>query len=79
MPTIFIEGPYRFYFFSREETRRHVHVISSDGEIKIWMEPSIEVAHTVNLSEKQVNEILKIVESRKEEINGSWNKHFGKN
>ena len=25
-PTIFREGPFRFYFFSREETRMHVHV-----------------------------------------------------
>ena len=50
MPTVFVEGPYRFYFFSREETRKHVHVASSDGEVKIWLEPEISLAKVINLS-----------------------------
>ena len=35
MPTVFKEGEYRFYFFSREETRKHIHVSSANGEAKI--------------------------------------------
>jgi hypothetical protein len=31
-PTIFREGSFRFYFFSREEPRMHVHVQCPDGE-----------------------------------------------
>jgi hypothetical protein len=38
-PTIFRNGPYRFYFFSREELRMHVHIQCSDGEAKFWLEP----------------------------------------
>jgi hypothetical protein len=38
-PTIFREGGYRFYFFSREEPRMHVHVHCADGEAKFWIEP----------------------------------------
>lgn len=79
MPTVFIDGPYRFYFFSREEERRHIHVSSSDGEVKIWLEPKIEVAKIVNLTVEQVNSILKVVKKHEEEINDSWNKHFTKN
>ena len=79
MPTVFVEGPYRFYFFSREETRRHVHVASSDGEVKIWLEPEISVAKVVNLSASEVNTILEIVQKRKEDINADWNKHFSCN
>ena len=79
LPTIFVEGPYRFYFFSREETRRHVHVASSDGEVKIWLEPEISVAKVINLSESEVNTILDIVQKRKEDINADWNKHFSCN
>ncbi|MDY6030301.1 MAG: DUF4160 domain-containing protein [Treponemataceae bacterium] len=79
MPTVFVEGPYRFYFFSREETRKHVHVASSDGEVKIWLEPEISLAKVINLSTSEVNTILEIVEKRKEEINADWNKHFGCN
>jgi len=35
-PTIFRIGNYRFYFFSREENRIHIHVISPDGEAKAF-------------------------------------------
>lgn len=79
MPTVFVEGPYRFYFFSREETRRHVHVASSNGEVKIWLEPEISVAKVINLSSSEVNTILNIVQNRKEEIYADWNKHFSCN
>lgn len=79
MPTVFIDGQYRFYFFSREEERRHIHVSSSDGEVKIWLEPEIEAAKVINLTTEQVNSILKVVKKHEEEINDSWNKHFGKN
>ncbi len=40
-PTVFRERGYRFFFFSKEETRRHVHVISGEGEAKYWLEPTI--------------------------------------
>ena len=33
-PTVFREKGYRFFFFSREEPRVHVHVICADGEAK---------------------------------------------
>lgn len=79
MPTVFIDGQYRFYFFSREEERRHIHDSSRDGEVKVWLEPEIEVAKVINLTTEQVNSILKVVKNHEEEINDSWNKHFGKN
>lgn len=43
-PTVFRAGPYRFYFFSREETRPHVHVQTPDGEAKFWISPEVELA-----------------------------------
>ena len=79
MPTIFTDGPYRFYFFSREETRKHVHVACSDGEVKIWLEPEISVAKVIYLSTSQVNTILDIVQKRKKDIDDDWNRHFSSN
>ncbi len=49
-PTIFREKGYRFFFFSREETRMHVHVYRADGEAKFWLEPEIELAKNYRLS-----------------------------
>ena len=48
-PTIWKEKGYRFFFFSREEPRAHVHVASPDGEAKFWLDPEIELARNVGL------------------------------
>ncbi len=60
-PTIFRENGYRFFFFSREEERRHVHVVSGDGEAKFWLEPEIELAKNFQFSRKQLKEIESLV------------------
>jgi hypothetical protein len=47
-PTVFRDGPFRFFFFSREEERLHIHVQSPDGEAKFWIEPRIELPATIS-------------------------------
>lgn len=46
-PTVFIIGSYRFFFNSREETRRHVHIQTPEGIAKFWLEPTIALAETI--------------------------------
>lgn len=75
-PTIFRYRNYRFYFFSREEPRIHVHVISPDGEAKFWLEPVIELALNKGLTSTELNELRKIIEERQNEIRDSWHQHF---
>ncbi len=75
-PTVLRYKSYRFFFFSREEARKHVHVSSSEGEAKFWLEPIVSLAGNSDLSPKQLRELLKVVEKRKNEINRAWNKHF---
>jgi hypothetical protein len=75
-PTVFREGEFRFFFFSREEARRHVHVFSPEGEAKFWLEPSIELAVSKGVSESSLNRIERIITERQEEIIHAWNNHF---
>jgi len=75
-PTVLQIGNYRFYFFSREEERIHVHVVSPDGEAKFWIEPTIALAAYSGLSKTQLNKIQKLVEEHKSEIVKAWQKHF---
>ena len=75
-PTIFRYKDYRFFFFSREETRKHVHVISPEGEAKFWLDPIVALAEKSELNARQLKEIQGIVERRKDEISRAWNKHF---
>ncbi len=55
--TIFIEKGYRFFFFSREEPRMHVHVHCSAGVAKYWLEPEIKLARNYHLSRQQLKKI----------------------
>lgn len=54
----------------------HVHVQSPDGEVKIWLEPEIELARSYGLSEQDVSRVLKLVTERAQEIRNAWNEHF---
>ncbi len=76
-PTVFREGGYRFFFFSREEDRLHVHVISGDGEAKFWLEPDIELAKNYHYSRKQLKDIEQLIEEHKNEIVSAWQEYFG--
>jgi len=75
-PTIHRERGYRFFFFSREEPRVHVHVLCADGEAKFWLEPEIELAKNVGLTRRQLREVEQIVEEHRDEFRAAWNRHF---
>ena len=76
-PTIFKADGYRFFFFSREETRKHVHVFSAEGEAKFWLEPEIELAKNYRYSKKHLKKVEKLIEEHHYEIISAWERHFG--
>lgn len=78
-PTVYHEddGGFRFFFFSREESRIHIHVSNADGNAKFWLEPSIELAKSSGLSSKQLKKILHSIEEHEDEIRTQWQHHFG--
>ncbi len=75
-PTVFREGGFRFYFFSREETRIHVHVQAQNGEAKFWLEPAIELAQSIGLSSHEINEARRLVQEHENDIRSAWHTHF---
>jgi hypothetical protein len=75
-PTIFRQGGFRFYFFSREERRMHVHVHRSGGEAKFWIEPKVELAQNNGLTKRQLNTAQSLIEEHEIEIRAAWKEHF---
>ena len=51
-PTVFRFKSYRFFFFSREETRIHIHISCPSGEAKFWLEPVVALAQHYGFSAK---------------------------
>lgn len=75
-PTVVRDGPFRLFFFSREELRIHVHVSHPDGEAKFWLTPQVALATFTGLSARQLNEANMVVTAHLEEIQNAWHHHF---
>jgi hypothetical protein len=75
-PTIHRDGPYRFFFNSREEPRMHIHVLTADGTAKFWMEPIVALANFYNLSTTDLRKIEAIVKDNEHDFRAAWRRHF---
>jgi hypothetical protein len=75
-PTVLRTRALRFYFFSREEPRAHVHVQHATGEAKLWLDPVLEVAHNYGLTASRLAEAMRIAAEHYDEIRSAWNDHF---
>jgi hypothetical protein len=75
-PTVFREKGYRFFFFSREESRMHVHVVSGSGEAKFWLEPEVELARNNHYNRKQLQVVEKLIKEHRYELIGAWKSYF---
>jgi hypothetical protein len=75
-PTVFKKAGFRFFFFSREEARAHIHVVSGDGEAKFWLEPEISLARNYHYSSVQLKQIKSLIEVHKNELISAWTRHF---
>lgn len=78
MPTVLRIRGYRFYFFSREELRPHIHVQHASGEAKFWLEPRLQLARDYGLGAHRLGEARRIVREHYDEIRAAWTEHFGR-
>jgi hypothetical protein len=69
MPTVFenLRG-YRFFFFSLDRGEPiHIHVAQGRGYAKFWLRPQ-ELAKSRNFRGHELNEIARVIEEHREEI-----------
>lgn len=55
----------------------HVHVAKDRGYAKYWMRP-LALAHSRNFRSHELNEITRLIEDNRAEIERRWNEHFGR-
>ncbi len=75
-PTIFRSDGFRFYLYSQEESRIHVHVRHAEGEAKFWLDPAISVARSSGLNSRRLTLAERLIRSHEHEIRVAWAKHF---
>lgn len=75
MPKLLIIRKYVFLLFSVDihEDRNHIHVEIKKGQrrrvAKFWLEPNIELVDKGNLSDKEINEAIKLIQDNIELLN----------
>ncbi len=76
MPTIFREGPFRFFFYSGDRDEpMHVHVERDDKIAKVWLEP-LRLCNSGGFKRSELSMILKIIEQNREIMMEAWNDYF---
>jgi len=70
-PTVLRLGAYRFFFYSREESKPHVHVEEGNNTAKFWIEP-VELAESHGFSTRHLNKIEQLVEDNVQLILKEW-------
>ena len=76
VPTILRQGPYRFFFFSRETSEPpHIHVEAAENYAKFWLNP-VSVAGSFGFKAHELRKIGKIVEENADLFRRAWNEYF---
>lgn len=75
MPTVLRWKGHKFFFYSDEEDRAHIHVKKERSQAKFWLN-DVELAHSKGFSQKELNRLKKIVQTERETLLGAWNDYF---
>jgi len=76
MPTVQIEGPYRFFFYSGDSDEPvHIHVERENMKAKFWLSP-VRLQSSGGFGRSEINQIQRLVEENREVLLRSWNEFF---
>ena len=77
MPTVLIQGPYRFFFYSNEYREpAHVHIQRDRAVAKFWLAP-VAVARSRGFAGHELTELQRVVTENRDRFEEAWNEHFG--
>ena len=75
-PTVYREGPFRFFFYSHESREPpHVHVERDDAIAKLWLHDS-SIADAGGLSARDLQRVTAIVMVQRDPFLEAWHEHF---
>lgn len=78
MPTVFKDGPYRFFFYSGDRDEPfHIHVERNDKVAKFWLDP-IRLQNSGGFNRLELRQIRSIIEKNQEALTEAWNEYFSR-
>ena len=77
MPTLFYEGPYRFFFYSADGVEPvHVHIQKGTALAKFWLFPG-RLDSSRGFARAELRELERLVVRYQERIAEAWHEFFG--
>lgn len=72
MPTVFREGPYRFFFWSADSVEPpHIHVERDRHQVKFWLLP-VELAGETPFADHETRRIEWLVRREQQRLLQAW-------
>ena len=69
-------GSFRYFFYSGDfQEPPHVHVERDNSVAKFWLNP-VRLDHNRGFRAHEIREILKLVETNREQFLEAWNDYF---
>jgi hypothetical protein len=77
MPDVLRIGPYRFYFWSRENNEPpHIHVRRDRMVAKFWIDPTVTLVKNQGFARHELTVIRGLVEEHRDRLLEAWHEHF---
>lgn len=77
MPTILRIGPYRFFFYSNENSEpAHIHVQREHALAKFWLTP-VALASSAGFPAQELTKLSRLVRENAAKFLEAWNEYFG--
>ncbi len=78
MPTLLIDGPFRFFWYSADRLEPpHVHVERDDRSAKYWLDP-VRLARNNGLRQRELAMIARIIAAHQAEWLERWQRELGR-
>ena len=76
MPVAWRHGPYRFFFWSRENSEPpHVHVERERHKAKFWLDP-VRLAQSGGFRSRELVRLQELIEENQRRLFESWDEYF---
>ena len=77
VPTLFNIFGLRGFFYSEEHTPIHVHIVDSDGRVKIQVSPEVKLISNEGMKPRNVKRAMQLAKMYQEDIIAKWNEYHG--
>ncbi len=77
MPTVLVDGPYAFVFFSSDRGEPpHIHIKRDRAIAKFWLTP-VALARSIGFRDHELSKLERLVHEHHPRLLEAWHDHFG--